>query len=254
VETDRLYADPALVQFYDIENGWAQDLDYCRNLADGCSSVLDLGCGTGLFAATLAQRAACAVVGVDPAAAMLDVAAERAGGERVEWHLGDARSIRLDRRFDLVVLTGHAFQVFLTDEDRAAALRTIADHLKPEGRFVFDSRNPVGRPWMNWTPANSLRHIEHPALGRVRAWNDASHDPVTGVVTYGTHYKPMANDLLYSSQSKIAFASQEKLSAQIAAAGLVVRQWVGDWLGSPYCSTSPEIIAIGALPRPVAAG
>jgi SAM-dependent methyltransferase len=245
VETDRLYADPALVQFYDIENGWAQDLDYCRNLADGCSSVLDLGCGTGLFAATLAQRADCAVVGVDPAAAMLDVAAKRPGGERVQWHLGDARTIRLDRRFDLVVLTGHAFQVFLTDEDRAAALRTIADHLKPGGRFVFDSRNPAGRPWMNWNPTTSLRHIEHPTLGRVRAWNDASHDAVTGVVTYGTYYQPTTSDRLHSSRSQIAFASQEWLAAQIVAAGLVVQQWLGDWLGSPYGSTSPEIIPLG---------
>jgi SAM-dependent methyltransferase len=254
VEADGLYADPDLVQFYDIENGWAQDLDYCRSLADGCSSVLDLGCGTDLFAATLAQRAECTVVGVDPAAAMLGIAAKRPGGERVEWQLGDARTIRLDRRFDLVVLTGHAFQVFLTDEDRAAALRTIADHLTPSGRFIFDSRNPAGRSWMNWTPAVSLRYIEHPTLGRVRACNDASHDPITSVVTYGTHYKPMANDRLHSSRSQIAFPSQEKLSAQIAAAGLVVRQWLGDWLGSPYCSTSPEIIPIGALPRLVTAG
>jgi SAM-dependent methyltransferase len=247
VEADRLYADPDLVQFYDIENGWAQDLDYCRNLAEGCASVLDLGCGTGLFAATLAQRATCAVVGVDPAAAMLDIAATRPDGERVQWVRGDARMIRLDRRFDLIVLTGHAFQVFLTDQDRAAVLRTIADHLKPGGRFVFDSRNPAGRPWMNWTPTTSLRHFEHPTFGRVRAWNDASHDPVTGVVTYGTHYKLMADDRLYSSRSKIAFASQDRLSAQILSAGLVVQQWLGDWLGSPYCSTSPEIIPIGTV-------
>lgn len=245
MEADRLYADPDLVQFYDIENGWAQDLDYCTTLADGCASVLDLGCGTGLFAATLAQHAACAVVGVDPAAAMLDIAAKRSGGERVRWLRGDARTIRLDRRFDLVVLTGHAFQVFLTDQDRAAVLQTIADHLEPGGRFVFDCRNPKGRPWMNWTPTTSLRHFEHPSLGRVRAWNDAAHDPVTGIVTYGTHYKLMADDRLHSSRSKIAFVSQEQLSAQIGAAGLAVRQWLGDWLGSPYCPTSPEIIAIG---------
>lgn len=244
-EADRLYADPDLAQFYDIENGWAQDLDYCRTLAEGCPSVLDLGCGTGLFAAALAQRAECAVVGVDPAAAMLDIAAKRPHGERVQWLRGDARTVRLERRFDLVVLTGHAFQVFLTDQDRAAVLRTIADHLTPGGRFVFDSRNPVSRHWMNWTPTASLRNFEHPTFGPIRAWNDASHDPVTGVVTYGTYYKPMASDRLHWSRSKIAFPSQEQLSTQIVAAGLTVQQWLGDWLGSSYCSASPEIIPIG---------
>src|SRR5262245_41523617 len=111
---DRLYDDPDLAQFYDLENGWAADLDHCRDLARGCSSVLDLGCGTGLFAAALAREQDAEVVGVDPAAAMLDVAPARPGGERVRWVQGDARSIRLERRFDLVVLTGHAFQVFLS--------------------------------------------------------------------------------------------------------------------------------------------
>jgi len=241
VDADRLYGDPDLAQFYDIENGWAEDLDHCRSLAEGCASVLDLGCGTGLFAASLTQGD---VVGIDPAAAMLDIAAKRPGGERVRWIQDDARTVRLGRRFDLVVLTGHAFQVFLTDEDRAAVLRTIATHLAPEGRFIFDSRNPETRQWRAWTPANSRRHIEHPALGRVLAWNDASCDPVTGIVTYGTFYK-LADDRLFSSQSKIAFPSRERLASLIDAGGLTAEQWLGDWSGTPFSPTSPEIIPVG---------
>lgn len=244
MEEDRLYNDPDLAQFYDIENGWAEDLDYCRALAAGRSSVLDLGCGTGVFASSVAEQEGCTVVGVDPAAAMLDIAAGRPGGERVRWVQGDARTIRLDRRFDLVVLTGHAFQVFLTDHDRAAVLRTIAHHLAPGGRFIFDSRNPAFGQWRAWTPANSKRHVEHPTLGRVLAWNDASFDPVTAVVTYGTFYK-QADDRLHSSQSKIAFASQERIASLIGEAGLAVERWLGDWSGTPYAPGSPEIIPIG---------
>ncbi len=246
MEADRLYDDPDLAQFYDIENGWAQDLDCCADLAKGCSTVLDLGCGTGLFAASLTR---CDVVGVDPAAAMLDIAAKRPGGDRVQWIQGDARTVRLDRRFDLVVLTGHAFQVFLTDEDRTAVLRTIAHQLSPEGRFVFDSRNPAVAQWKAWTPDNSKRHIEHPALGLVLAWNDASCDPETGIVTYGTYYKLPSNDRPYSAQSKIAFPSQERLASLIDAAGLAVERWLGDWSGSPCSPDSHEIIPIGMLRR-----
>jgi SAM-dependent methyltransferase len=244
VEPDRLYGDPDLAQFYDSENGWAEDLDYCRALAEGCISVLDLGCGTGLFAASLAERTGRTIVGVDPAAAMLDIAAKRPGGERVQWIEDDARTVRLDRRFDLVVLTGHAFQVFLADEDRAAVLRTVAAHLAPAGRFIFDSRNPEFRQWRAWTPANSQRHIEHPEIGRVLVWNDASRDPDTGIVTYGTFYK-LANGRLYSSQSRIAFPSQERIAALIHDAGLTAERWLGDWSGTPFSSMSSEIIPIG---------
>ena len=50
---DRLFEDPKLVQFYDAENGWADDTRFCLGLAEQAASVLDLGCGTGLLAAAL---------------------------------------------------------------------------------------------------------------------------------------------------------------------------------------------------------
>jgi len=52
---------------------------------------------------------------------------------------------RLGRRFDLVVLTGHAFQVFLTDDDQRAVLSTIAEHLAPR-RSIHFRYSKSGRP------------------------------------------------------------------------------------------------------------
>lgn len=85
---DRLYNDPDLVSFYEIENGWADDTRFCRDLGATARSVLDLGCGTGLLATALGEGRA--VFGVDPAAAMLDIARNRPGGGRVTWVEADA--------------------------------------------------------------------------------------------------------------------------------------------------------------------
>ena len=52
---DNLYQDPALAQFYDLDNRWGVDLDYCRRLADDARSVLDLGCGRGALSSLLIQ-------------------------------------------------------------------------------------------------------------------------------------------------------------------------------------------------------
>ena len=157
---DPLYRDAALAQFYDLENGWAADFEFCLRLAQDAASVLDLGCGTGELTARLGEDRE--VVGVDPAAAMLEIARRRPGGERVTWVEADARSLQLDRHFDLVLLTGHAFQVFLGGDDQRAVLAAIARHLAPKGRFIFDSRNPAVEAWRRWRPENSLRSIEHP--------------------------------------------------------------------------------------------
>ena len=248
---DRLYRDPDLVRFYDVENGWGPDFDYCRRLAEAARAVLDLGCGTGLLAAGLAEGRD--VVGVDPAAAMLDVARGRPGGGRVTWVEADARTVRLGRHFDLVLLTGHAFQVFLTGDDQKAALASIAAHLAPEGRFIFDTRNPAARAWRRWTPAASRRRLDDPGLGAVEAWNDVGHDAATGILTYETHYRiPGSGRHLWAS-SRIRFTAREPLAAMLADTGLAVDQRLGDWAGGACGPTSPEIIPLGRLAGPAVA-
>lgn len=242
---ERLYHDPELTQFYDLENGWDADMDYCLALAHDARSILDLGCGTGQLATGLADRRT--VVGVDPAAAMLDIARRRPGGDRVTWVEADARSLRLGRRFDLVLLTGHAYQVFLTDQDQRAVLSTIAEHLAAGGRFIFDTRNPAVQAWRNWNPKQSRRSFRHPGLGTVEAWSDSVHDAATGIVTYWTHYRVAASNRHLSAASKIRFIAREHLAEMLEHAGLEVGQWLGDWEGGAYEPTSHEIIPLGRL-------
>jgi SAM-dependent methyltransferase len=242
---DCLYGDPDLVQFYDLENEGGEDLAYCLRLAKDKQSVLDLGCGTGQLAAALADGRF--VTGVDPAAAMLEVARHRPNGQGVDWVEADARDVRLGRKFDLVVLTGHAFQVFLTPGDQKAVLRTIAHHLAPGGVFVFDSRNPGMEVWRSWNPQESERMLQHPRLGAVKAWNDTVKDAVTGVVTYETNYEVLASGRRLSAKSKIAFPIKEALDEMLDDAGLSVEEWLGDWTGGSYSRTSPEMIPVGRL-------
>lgn len=241
--SDPLYRDPRLADFYDLENGWGPDFDFCVALAREAKSVLDLGCGTGELTAALAEGRE--VVGVDPAGAMLAVARRRRGGGNVTWIEGDARNLTLDRRFDLVLLTGHAFQVFLTLEDQAAVLTTIARHLAPGGRFIFDSRNPAFEAWKTWTPEESRRELTHPVFGRAEAWNDAAHDPASGLVTYETHYRIVSSGKRLSATAQIRFTPKEELAELIEAAGLDVERWLGDWQGGAFALNSREVIPLG---------
>ena len=241
---DLLYHDPALVDFYDLMNTGDAELRRCMALAGEARSVLDLGCGTGQLAVALADGRA--VVGVDPASAMLDVARRRPGGDKVHWVEADARTVRLGRTFDLIVLTGHAFQVFLTQEDRLAVLRTIAAHLAPGGHFLFDTRNPKIEEWREWTPERSQETVQHPRFGTVKSWNDVRMDAVD-VATYWTYYEIAATGQLLTAKSKIAFPSQEEVASAIETAGLAVETWFGDWQGGACTPTAREIIPFGRL-------
>ena len=244
---DRLYADPALARFYDRDNGWTADRAFCLGLAAGRRRVLDLGCGTGELAIRIVSEHGAAVTAVDPAGAMLDLARAKPGAEEVRWVEADARSLRLGERFDLIVMTGHAFQTLLSPGDRAAGLATIALHLAPGGRFVFDSRNPAVREWEDWRPGPSLRRIDDPVLGPVAAWDDAAWDEASGVVTYETHYRVEADGRHLGGISRIAFPAFDALAGAISAAGLRVGRWMGDWTGAPLTEGSPEFIPLGRL-------
>jgi ubiquinone/menaquinone biosynthesis C-methylase UbiE len=241
---DRLYTDAGLVQFYDLENEAGPNFDHCIAFAEGARSVLDLGCGTGRLAVALACGRS--VTGVDPAAAMLDVARRRPGGDAVEWVEADARYIQLGRKFDVVLLTGHAFQVFITPEDQQAVLATIAAHLSPAGRFIFDSRNPAVSEWLEWTPELSRRTVDHPDLGSVASWNDFHRDDATRVVAYDTFYET-AGGRRFHARSEIAFPSKKALGGMFERAGLTVDRWLGDWNGTVWTESAREIIPTGRL-------
>ena len=214
-------------------------------LVEGAGTLLDLGCGTGIFTAALAARGVEAV-GVDPAGAMLDTARAREGGGRVTWVQAQAQELNLGRRFGAVVMTGHAFQTLLTAADRAAVLATIARHLAPGGRFFFDSRNPDAREWETWTPEMTREARPHPTHGSVERWNDASIDAAQGIVTYETHYR-LPDGRRYQAQSRIAFPGFGDLAAAVAAAGLRVERWAGDAAGGVIRPGCPDFIPIGGL-------
>jgi SAM-dependent methyltransferase len=245
-EPEALYHETFFAQFYDVDSPWSADRTFCLNLAKGCQSVLDLGCGTGSLAVKIAKIVP-RVVGVDPAAGMLDIALHRPGGDRVTFAQGDARNIRLGEKFDLICMTGHAFQCFLTEDDRVAVMATIAAHLSPNGRFIFDSRNPVCEEWREWTSEKSRRTLRLQQFGEVDAWNDVVFDAASGVATYGTTYCVRATSERRRTQACIAFPSRGELKVLLTQAGLCVESWLGDWDGSAFSETALEIIALGRL-------
>lgn len=107
------YQDPQITAIYDMANPMAEDAEFYLSLAGPHScSVLDLGCGTGTLCCALAKRGH-RITGVDPAAAMLAVAKRKPHAQHVEWIESSAQIYRSPRRFDLIVMTGHAFQVLL---------------------------------------------------------------------------------------------------------------------------------------------
>jgi ubiquinone/menaquinone biosynthesis C-methylase UbiE len=95
--------------------------------------VLDVACGTGVLARTVAERVgpAGSVVGLDVNAGMLAVAKRQA--PQIEWQDGIAEDMPFDNdSFDAVV-SQFGLMFF---EDKCAAIKEMARVLRPGGQLV----------------------------------------------------------------------------------------------------------------------
>ncbi len=226
---DLQFSDQRLADLYDLGNTGTDDRDFYLSLADdGPQDILDLGCGTGLLSLAYAAEGH-RVIGVDPAAAMLAVARRAALGDRVTWVESTAENFRSDQVFDLIIMTGHAFQVLLTDQQVEAALATMARHLKPGGLIAFESRNPA----LNWDAVWGRAYEMETPQGRVRAvrrMKDTSRGREFLSFAWDYHFP---EDTL-TSDSTLRFLTADAITRFADQAGLKVEAVLGDWRGGLF--------------------
>jgi len=234
------YQDPRIAETYDIANPRAPDADFYVSLSgERPCSVLDLGCGTGTLCCALAERGH-RVTGVDPAAAMLDVARRKPHAETVEWVQSSVQSYRSQRRFDLILMTGHGFQILLSDADILAALATMRMHLNEGGRVAFETRNPR----MDWAGEWTARPPVVHTFGGEQIVETLEVTNKDGeFISFETHYR-FAHETL-TTRSMLRFPSQAHVEELMVRSGLVVRHVFGVWNGSPFDEArSREIIFV----------
>lgn len=240
---DHAFADLSLAALYDRLNPWGPGDDFYLGLLREAGSVLDIGCGTGrLLRQARSEGHRGRLTGLDPAAAMLVQA--RRDRPDIEWVLGDVRVRHWRAEFDLVVMTGHAFQELLTDEEVRVCLRAARAALRDGGRFVFETRNPDARPWERWTPDRVL-HTATADGTPVRVWHEVEGDGPRGdrvyyTETYAAPHWPAPR----VSHGVVRFLDAGTLEDFLAEAGLAVTEQYGDWSRGPLGATAPEIITV----------
>lgn len=244
--TDEVFEDALLASFYDAFNPWMACDDFYLDLAKACGGkVLDIGCGTGMLAARIA-REGIPVTGVDPADGMLRVARARDGGDRVTWIKGRGQDLDLANRFALIYMTGHAFQALVNDEDTVGVPRAAARHLTPDGRLVFETRNPLPRAWESWTRDNgTIAFVD--GHGQVEESYETYFDPEDGLVHLTAYFRVLDTGEEYPGPSLLRFIGRDHLAGLLNQAGLFAETWHGDWDGSPCTEESREIIAVARL-------
>jgi SAM-dependent methyltransferase len=218
---DEEFRHPRLAAVLDALDPDRSDLDVYVRMAEefGARRVLDIGCGTGVFALLLAGRGI-EVVGVDPARASVAVARSKPGSERVRWICGDATALP-PLRADLVTMTANVAQAVADPSAWRRTLRGAYDALRPGGRLVFETRDPGRRAWQEWNREVTYRVTDVPGVGAVESWVE-----LTGVsgplVSFRWTYVFAADGQVLTSDSTLRFRGREEAEADLVAQGYVV--------------------------------
>ena len=227
-------------RWYNVMNPWRPGDDFYLELVLNATSVLDVGCGTG----TLLHRARDAghtgrLCGLDPDPAMLSQAQAR---NDIEWVLADAASAPWEREFELAVMTGHAFQQLISDDDVRDSLRAIRNALVEGGRFAFETRHPQARAWEAWNGSSSaVRNPDGDVVTVSYEVHEVRDDVVRLSETLTGAWWP---DGFHTDVGELRFLSPDALTGFLDEAGFVIEEQFGDWNREPLCAASQEIITI----------
>jgi ubiquinone/menaquinone biosynthesis C-methylase UbiE len=167
-------------ELYDVVTpaAFQGDVDWYRRKAQECGGpVLELGAGTGRVTLAIAE-AGIPVHALDASEAMLDALRSKllhqpqAVQDRVIPVQDDMRAFELPERFALVIAPFRTFLHNVTEQDQAACLDRVRQHLRPQGHFAFNVFHP------------SLEYMAQHAgpLAGVWRWAGTSELPTGGCV------------------------------------------------------------------------
>lgn len=232
------YKDPDL---YDAENDSFKD-DF--NIFVGLKShglALDLACGTGRLTIALA-KSGLSCVGIDASKSMLERARNKSEGLAISYRQEDMRDFHLNQTFDLITLAGNAFQALLTDDDQERLLLCVRDHLKPDGIFAFNTRNPRPDVQQTTTDYEFWHDFRDPNGQVVKVYGKQSYDSSKNTVCYMTkRVWPGAETV---SKIELRFTPLKALKQKLQALGFEVSNIYGDFYKNPYSRMSENIILV----------
>ncbi|HVV25167.1 MAG TPA: class I SAM-dependent methyltransferase [Pseudonocardiaceae bacterium] len=217
--SDNIFEHPRLAAVYDPLDPDRSDLDVYVAIVDelGARSVLDVGSGTGTFAAMLAARGI-DVTGVEPALASLRIA--RGKSDQVRWIHGDATALP-PMRVDLATMTANVAQAIADPADWDGTLAGIHTALRPGGHLVFETRDPARKAWQHWNRAETYQSVDIDGVGVVESWSDLVR--VDGpLVTFESTTVFASDGETLRSESTLRFRERDEVEESLAAHGFQV--------------------------------
>ncbi len=257
--TSAHYEDPAY--YTKTYHARVEDVRFYVDLAETAGdTVLVYGCGNGRISIPSA-RAGAEVTGVDLSAPMLADLRTRLAKEpeevraRITLRRGDMRTLRLKRRFPLVICPFNAFLHLYTRPDVERFLARAREHLAPRGQLVFDVSVPEPEELARdpekaySTPRFRYPNPDGSAGPTVRYAERFDYDKIRQVLFVAMEFAPTdGSDPWMTPLAHRQFYPQE-LEALLHYNGFEITERYGDFFRSPLGTHSSTMVVCARARR-----
>jgi SAM-dependent methyltransferase len=210
-------------------------------------TVLDLGCGPGLYTTRFARSGA-TVTGVDVSERSIRYARGLAEslGLSVDYICGSYLDLRPRGRFDLVVMITCDYCA-LSPEQRARLLSTVRECLQPDGAFLFDvySLSAFESRSEQATYARDLLDGFWSSLPYFGFLNTFKYERERAVLD---KYTIVERTRTREFHNWLQYYDPGSLTRELANSGLHLVEWLGNVAGDRYDPAAPEFAAVAHPP------
>ena len=257
-----IYSDP---HFYDLEYDVRKDdisfyIERCKTLKSASKplSVLELGCGTGRISVPLAKEGF-KVTGVDIDEKMLNLAKQKANGLEIELVASDFIELKLDKKFDVVLMPYNAFQHIHSDQDINRFFDNLKNYMDKDSLFIMEVMNPLdddlSRGADDFAPFDAFyvakgqngrlhrTEVDDPKKELLVIEDTVNYDAVTKVAHYKLYYSLGGRDLVTKEIDLRMFTTKE-LTDILNSHKLRVLEIYGDVQKRPLKDDSQSIVIV----------
>ena len=147
---------------------------------------------------------------------------------------------------ELFYMLENVFQFFLTREDQEAMLARVREHLRPQGCFLFETRNP--------TPQNLLvgrrpepQKFTTPDGGQLVITEQQLYDPMTQIQHYVSYYRWVhagGQPVEKTKRTALRYVFPQEMEALLFHNGFQILARYGNWKQDSLTATSPAMIYV----------
>jgi hypothetical protein len=120
-----------------------------------------------------------------------------------------------------ILINDNVAQVFVTDEEWMTTLCACRDALRPDGRLVFEVRDPTKEAWKGWNREQSYQTIEAPGIGTVESWVELMNVQLS-LVSFHYTFLFRKDGSVMTSESTLRFRTRSEIAETLSRAGFTV--------------------------------